>query len=189
VSLRIAKTVNRILLRKIQYCCRNRHGENVIGSEHAKKLKAIPLANSTASRRTDEMADDVRGSLKQNIKKDDFIAIQFDDLTDVSNMAQFSCFVRYVSDAFMKENIYFYFLFIYFCNPVPGHATGQCLFLETTTSCGIDWKTCIVICSGCKGDNWKEEWIDCGVKNTHAYCCMDALLLTSTRSHCEGNAY
>jgi hypothetical protein len=52
--------------------------KTVIGLyEHTKKLKTIPLSNSTVSRRTDEMADDVHEQLIQKIKKSDFIAVQF----------------------------------------------------------------------------------------------------------------
>jgi len=80
--------------------------KTVIGLyEHTKKLKTIPLSNNTVSRRIDEMADDVHEQLIQKIKKSDFIAVQFDELTDVSNLAQFSCFVRYISDGFIKETM------------------------------------------------------------------------------------
>lgn len=115
----------------------------VIGTEEAKKLKSIPLSDNTVARRIDDMADDIREQLIQNIKDSDFIAIQFDESTDVSNLAQFSCFVRYITDGFIKENMLF-------CKPLPGHTTGECLFdlfVDTTTSYNIDWKKCIAICS------------------------------------------
>jgi hypothetical protein len=79
------------------------------------------LPNNTVSKRIDEIADDFREQLIQKTKESDFIATEFDESTDVSNLAQFSCFVRYISDGFMKQNVLL-------CKPIPGQATGQCLF-------------------------------------------------------------
>jgi hypothetical protein len=54
---------------------------------------------TTVSRRIDKMADDVREQLIQKIKGSDFVAIQF----EASNLAQFSCFVRCISDGVIKD--------------------------------------------------------------------------------------
>jgi hypothetical protein len=63
--------------------------EVLIESKDVTRLKSISLSNSTMSRRIGEMADDVRDQLIQKIKERDFIAIQFDESIDVSNLAQF----------------------------------------------------------------------------------------------------
>jgi pyruvate/oxaloacetate carboxyltransferase len=91
------------------------------GSEDEEKLKDIPLSNNTMFRRIYEMGDDVCEQFVQKNKKSDFIAIRFDELNDVFNLAQFSCFVRYILDKFIKKNVVF-------CKPVPAHKIGQCLF-------------------------------------------------------------
>jgi hypothetical protein len=95
------------------------------------------------------MADDVR---EQLIRKINFIAIQFDKSTDVPNLAQFSCFVIYISHGFMKENTLF-------SKPVPGHAIAKCLFdllrlQAAMASNGTNAQQYVV---RCKGESWSEE--------------------------------
>lgn len=118
----------------------------LIGVEEAKKLKKIPLSNDTISRRIDDMAADVRDQIILQVSSSEFFSIQFDESTDVANMSQFLCFVRYECDrdTSIKENMLF-------CKTVPGHATGQCLFdvfYEATRNyTNIDWTKCIAVCS------------------------------------------
>ncbi|XP_067136334.1 zinc finger BED domain-containing protein 5-like [Centruroides vittatus] len=123
ISLRVAKmskphriAVNLILPAAIDMV------SVLIGVEEAKKLKNIPLSNNTVS------------------------SIEFDESTDVANISQFLCFVRYECDrdTSIKENMLF-------CKTVPGHTTGQCLFdvfyeaMRNYTN--IDWTKCIAVCS------------------------------------------
>lgn len=115
----------------------------MIGPEEAKKLKTIPLSNDTISRRIDEMATDVHNQIIENLKSSEFFSVQFDESTDVTNFAQFLCFVRYECDGSIKENILF-------CKSIPGRATGQGLFevfIESTKNEKLDWKKCIAVCS------------------------------------------
>lgn len=65
----------------------------VIGPEEGNKLKAIPLSNDTISRRINEMATNVHNQIIDYLKSSEFFALQFDESTDVANLAQFLCFV------------------------------------------------------------------------------------------------
>lgn len=116
----------------------------VIGVEEANKLKKVPLSNDTISRRIDDMAADVRDQIIEQVSSSEFFSIQFDESTDVANMSQFLCFVRYECGTSVKENMLF-------CKTVPGHATGKCLFdifYEATRNyTTIDWTKCIAVCS------------------------------------------
>jgi hypothetical protein len=66
-----------------------------------------------------------------------------------------------------------------FCKPVPAHTTGQYffdLFVETTSSYGIDCKKCIAICSdGAKVITRKKSGLNVKLK-TH--------MLTALWMHC-----
>jgi len=110
----------------------------MIGTEEANKLKTIPLSNDTISRRINEMTTDVHNQIVQNLKSSEYFSIQFDESTDVTNLAQFLCFVRYECENML------------FCKSIPGHATGQGLFelfIETTKNEHLDWNKCISVCS------------------------------------------
>ena len=67
------------------------------------------------------MASDVRNQNIDKVKSSEFFVIQFDETTDVLNLAQFLCFVRYECDRPIKENVLF-------CKSIPGHAPGKGLF-------------------------------------------------------------
>ncbi|XP_025418323.1 protein FAM200A-like [Sipha flava] len=102
----------------------------MIDAEEANKLKTIPLSNDTISRRINEMSTDVLNQI-------------FDESIDVTNLAQFLCFVRYECDGTIKENMLF-------CKSIPGHTTGQGLFelfIETTKNENLDWNKCISVYS------------------------------------------
>ncbi|VVC34618.1 Hypothetical protein CINCED_3A005604 [Cinara cedri] len=75
----------------------------------------------TISRRINEMETDANNQIVQNLKSSEYFSIQFDESTDVTNLAQFVCFVRYECDGTIKENMFF-------CKSIPGYATGQGLF-------------------------------------------------------------
>jgi hypothetical protein len=91
--------------------------ELVLGKEAEKKMAAVPLSNSTVQRRINDMADDIKDQVVQEIKMSPLgmFAIQLDESTDVASCSQLMVYARYVHSAAIKEE----FLF---CTP-----------LETTT--------------------------------------------------------
>jgi hypothetical protein len=116
---------------------------NMINPQEADKLKKIPLSNDTVSRRISDMVKDVQNQLKMQIKESTFFSIQCDESTDITNCAQFLCFIRYDCGHSIKENVLF-------CKSLPDHATGESLFkvfIEATEPFEIDWNKCISICS------------------------------------------
>jgi len=84
----------------------------MVGPGAASKLSCIPLSNDSVGRRISEMADDVRGQLKEKIEEE---RIQLDESTDVANLAQFMCFIRLQSGGSLEEDILF-------CKPLPQRA-------------------------------------------------------------------
>ncbi|XP_063241704.1 zinc finger BED domain-containing protein 5-like isoform X1 [Bacillus rossius redtenbacheri] len=115
----------------------------MVGPEAASKLSNVPLSNNSVGRRITEMAEDCKNQLKEKLQKSEFLSIQVDESTDVSNLTEFMCFVRYENDDGVEEDILF-------CKPLPDHATGEemyKLFISATASLNIDWKKCVSICS------------------------------------------
>lgn len=70
-------------------------------------MKTLPLSNDIISRRINEMAIDLHNQITKHVKLNEFFAIQFDDSTDKSKLAQFLCFVECML----------------LCKPIPGSAT------------------------------------------------------------------
>ncbi|XP_063960214.1 general transcription factor II-I repeat domain-containing protein 2A-like [Lytechinus pictus] len=63
------------------------------------KFKQIPLSNSTSTRRTELLADDVLQQLTGDLKNAEYIALALDESTDNTDKAQLCAFVRYFSKA------------------------------------------------------------------------------------------
>ncbi|KAL0822667.1 hypothetical protein ABMA28_004690 [Loxostege sticticalis] len=117
--------------------------EVMFGKQEVEKLKSIPLSDNTIQRRISDMATDVRDQVIEKIRESTFVALQFDESTDIADCAQFVAFVRFESNEKLMEEILF-------CRALPTNTTGQCLhnmFLEATDM-NIDWENkCIAICS------------------------------------------
>ena len=69
--------------------------ECMLGEKEAKKLDKIPLSNDTVTRRIDDIAQQVKKSLIENIKKSRFFALQLDESTDLSNLAELMTYIRF----------------------------------------------------------------------------------------------
>ena len=67
----------------------------MLGEKEAKKLDKIPLSNDTVTRRIDDIAQQVKKSLIENIKKSRFFALQLDESTDLSNLAELMTYIRF----------------------------------------------------------------------------------------------
>ena len=83
---------------------------NVLGEESERKIKAIPLSDNTVQRRIDLMANDIKEQVVTEVKDKSLFglfALQLDESTDVSSAAQLMCFVRYVTEKNVKEELLF----------------------------------------------------------------------------------
>lgn len=112
------------------------------GEEAAKKLNFVPLSNDTVSRRITDMANDVKNTLIEHIKKSRYFAIQLNETTDVADLAQLLVYVRYEHDGAATED----FLF---CKPLETRTTFTTfqvlnVFMQEN---GLDWKKCVGVCT------------------------------------------
>ncbi|MGH0127157.1 UNVERIFIED_CONTAM: hypothetical protein FKN15_055997 [Acipenser sinensis] len=90
------------------------------GEAEANKLKAIPLSNNTVKRRIEAIAANQENTLVERLKNTDAYALQVDMSTEGRD-AHFLCFVRYIWEGAILEDILF-------CLPLPGHETAQEIF-------------------------------------------------------------
>jgi zinc finger BED domain-containing protein 5/7/8/9 len=81
--------------------------ECVLGEKAAKKLDKIPLSNNTVSRRTDDIALQIKNSLIEMIRKSRFYALQLDESNDMSKFAELMAYVRFEDDGKIKEEYLF----------------------------------------------------------------------------------
>ena len=70
----------------------------MIGEKAAKQLNLISLSDNTVKRRIDDMAEDVLKQLVSRIRASRFYALQIDESTDISSLANMLAFVRYEHD-------------------------------------------------------------------------------------------
>ncbi|XP_068211773.1 protein FAM200C-like [Palaemon carinicauda] len=119
--------------------------KRVLGEASERKIQQISLSKDTVKRRINEMPDDIKEKVIQEIKSSPGgrFAIQLDESTDVSSCAQLLVFVRYVFLCDIKED---YLL---------------CTELETTTKAEdvveklssffkanrISWENCCGVCT------------------------------------------
>ncbi len=87
-----------------------------------KKLAKIPLSNNTVKRHIATISEDVRDQLFARLHGNNF-ALQIDESTDVSKMAQFLAYVRYEWENEIKEDF-----FCFVKNSVPRRR--QTIFLK-----------------------------------------------------------
>ncbi|XP_042228630.1 zinc finger BED domain-containing protein 5-like [Homarus americanus] len=110
VSLEIAKqkkphTIGETLIKP----CALKMVKRVLGEESEREIQQISLSNDTVKRRSNEMSDDIKEKVIQEIKLSPtgMFAIQLDESTDASSCAQLLVFVRYVFLCDIKEEYLF----------------------------------------------------------------------------------
>ncbi len=79
--------------------------KELFGEDKSKQLAKIPLSNNTVKRRIATMSEDVRDQLSARLRGNNF-ALQIDESTDVSKMAQLLAYVRYEWEHEIKEDFF-----------------------------------------------------------------------------------
>ncbi|XP_023241969.1 zinc finger BED domain-containing protein 5-like [Centruroides sculpturatus] len=109
----------------------------------SRELDVIPLSNNTVSRCIADMSDSLKSDQVQRILQNDFFAIQLDEPTDISKLAQLLAYVRYVHSRKFHEE----FLF---CRALPIRTTGEYIFRIVDGFIDenkMDWSKCVGICT------------------------------------------
>lgn len=115
----------------------------MLGEKEAKQIDSLSLSNNTVSRRISDMAANVKETLLLKIKKSNYFAIQIDETTDVTNMAQLICYVRYEDGNTVGEDMLF-------CLNLPSHTTSDEIFGQLDRFIReneLNWEKCVGICT------------------------------------------
>ena len=85
--------------------------ELVLGKDKANMLCQIALSNDTVKGRIDELSQDIKDQILDQIKESPFFAIQCDEMTDIGSCFQLLLYTRFLSvntikrrDAFLPSN-------------------------------------------------------------------------------------
>ena len=112
------------------------------GNKIADEVKEIPLSADTIRRRISEIGHDIKYQLNDRVKRKK-LALQLDESTDVSGLAQLIVFVRYIANGKPEEDLLM-------CASLLGTCTGEDIFSAVDTRLKNDelsWKQCISICT------------------------------------------
>ncbi|GFV09568.1 SCAN domain-containing protein 3 [Trichonephila clavipes] len=137
----------------------------MFGDNFAKELQSIPLSNDTASRRIDDIAEDVEQHLFGKLR-DKLFSIQLDEATDSNKNAHFIAYVRFWDGMSAVE--------LLFCKPIKLKATAIALFdilNNFINEANIEWKTCVGICTdGARAMSGRFKSIQALVKQKSPLC-------------------
>lgn len=115
----------------------------VLGEKAAKEIQKVPLSNNTVKRRIDDMSSNIEETLILQLQECTYFALQIDESTDVTNMAQLLVFVRFDYHEDIREE----FLF---CKPLESNTTAENIFNVIDpylSKVGIPWQKCVGICT------------------------------------------
>lgn len=114
----------------------------MIGEDAGKQLLKIPLSNNTISRRIDDISEDINNQLINSLRGKEF-GIQLDEATDSHKDAHLICYVRYVNENQLIEDLLF-------CKEIEGGTSGKELFDIVNNFMAendINWEDCVGVCT------------------------------------------
>lgn len=103
----------------------------MLGEKARKTVQMIPSSDNTVSRRIADMAKDILKQLLLRIKASEFYALQIDESTNVTGLAQLLVYVYvwYIYEGTIMEDVLFF-------KPLDGRATGEEIFRQL---CNVTW--------------------------------------------------
>ncbi|XP_029652966.1 protein ZBED8-like [Octopus sinensis] len=103
-------------------------GESLIkpnlGQDSANKLSQISLSNDTVKGRIDDLSQDIKDQIFDQVRDSPVFAIQCDETTDIALCSQLLVYVRFVSGNWVKEEM--------FCHPMDCRITVAAIFCDVS---------------------------------------------------------
>ena len=144
MSLRIAKSKKpHTIGEELVLPCTKDIVRLMIGADAVKKLISLSISDKTVQRRIQEMSEDIKNQVVEQIKQPPIFVLQLDESTDVSSCAQLMIYVRYIHNSNFKDE----FLF---CQPLESHTRGIDVFGKVDTffvQKGLDWRKVGAVCT------------------------------------------
>ena len=95
--------------------------ELVLGKDKTNVLSQIALSNDTVKGRIDELSQDIKDQILDQIKESPFFAIQCDETTDIKSCSQLRLYACFFSVNTIKEEMLF-------CHQMKSRATSAEIF-------------------------------------------------------------
>jgi hypothetical protein len=114
----------------------------MVGESAGKLISKVPLSNNTISRRIHHIAEDLNDQLIEKMKGKEF-GLQLDEATDSNRDAHLICYVRFLDDNIIVEDLLF-------CKSISESGKAQDLFEildKFITENNFDWEKCIGVCT------------------------------------------
>ena len=92
--------------------------ELILGKDKAAQISQIPLSKDTVKSRIDELSQDIKYQILEQIKDSPFFAIQCDEAPDISNCSNLLLYARFLNNNIMKEEMLF-------CHPMESLTTSE----------------------------------------------------------------
>lgn len=118
-------------------------GSRICDKKQENQINMLALSNNTVKRRIVDMADNIEETVVCHLKEYSYFSLQVDESTDISNIADLICLVRYDFENTTHEE----FLF---CKPLQTRTTAEEIFNlidNYVNKNGIEWKKCVGLSS------------------------------------------
>ena len=127
MALRIAKSKKpHTIGEELVFPCTKGIVRLMFGADAVKKLSSLSISENTVQRSIQEMSEDIKNQVVEQIKQSPIYVSQLDESTDVSSCAQLMIYVRYIHNSNFKED----FLF---CQPLDSQTRGIDVFNKVDT--------------------------------------------------------
>ena len=108
VSLRIAKCKEpHTIGEELVLPCTKDTVRLMIGADVVKKLSSLSISDNNVQRRIQEMSEDIKNQVMEQIKQSPILVLPLDESTDVSTCAQLMIYVRYFHNSDFKDEFLF----------------------------------------------------------------------------------
>ena len=117
--------------------------ELILGKDKANQLSQISLSNDTVKGRIDELSQDIKDQILDQIKESPFFAIQCDETTDIGNCSQLLLYARFMSGNVAKEEMLF-------CHPMESRTTSADIFNIVSNffeENQLSWESLVGVCT------------------------------------------
>lgn len=155
-----------VILPCLEIAAQHLHG----GKKPRDKVRSIPLSDSTMKRRSVAVAEDLKDQLLTRLRAAPWFGLQFDETTDIVNVAQLLAYCRFPDS--QSKKIVEHFLF---CLPLGVQTTAEEIFTkinEFMVKNNLSWKKCACVTTdGAAAMVGSKKGVVKKIKDVAPSCC------------------